>query len=150
MNTVARWRNRTQGFIHSFIQQCHSARAARARTSDTRDTSQALHHKPLFLKWLSAPCPIPSLFVSLLACRPFSVTSFRMGPGALFFFCDELSEVGCTTSRVSSSFSSCFSLSLYFYCFVSWFSLRVARQYLVFFGERNRLYLPALLWGPTC
>ena len=35
---------------HSFIQQCHSARAARARTSDTRDTSQALHHKPPFLK----------------------------------------------------------------------------------------------------
>ena len=33
-----------------FIQQCHSARATRARTSDTRDTSQALHHKPPFLK----------------------------------------------------------------------------------------------------
>ena len=39
-------------------QQCHSARAARARTSDTRDTSQALHHKPPFLK--RPPPPRPS------------------------------------------------------------------------------------------
>ena len=41
---------RTVSLIHSFIQQCHSARAARARTSDTRDTSHAVHLKAPFLK----------------------------------------------------------------------------------------------------
>ena len=51
----------------SFIQQCHSARAARARTSDTRDTSQALHHKPPFLKRGEARVPPPRLSSSLNA-----------------------------------------------------------------------------------
>ena len=59
-------------FIHSFssvIQQCHSARAARARTSDTRDTSQALHKKPPFLKCGSARFAPSSLALLLLPAR---------------------------------------------------------------------------------
>ena len=50
--------HRAQVQPHDVSQQCHSARAARARTSDTRDTSQALHHKPPFLK--RPPPPRPS------------------------------------------------------------------------------------------
>ena len=49
---------RAQVQPHDVSQQCHSARAARSRTSDTRDTSQALHHKPPFLK--RPPPPRPS------------------------------------------------------------------------------------------
>ena len=61
-------------WYHSFIQQCHSARAARARPGDTRDTSHAVHLKPLFLKVVrSARAPF---LLRLLLC--FSAASLSL------------------------------------------------------------------------
>ena len=91
-------------FIHSFIQQCHSARAARARTSDTRDTSHAVHHKPLFSSVCSTRLPPPPASFVLRRCAR-AVTSGTHG-----------------AARASSSVSSCLTRRdvLEFWAFFRW------------------------------
>ena len=78
---------------HTYTMHCATARcvsaaslkhARHAHARVKRETHHTRCTQAAFLKWFSAHCPLPSLFVSLLACRPFSVTSFRTGLGALF------------------------------------------------------------------
>ena len=104
-------------FIHSFIQQLHSTHARHAHARVKRESHHTVAHKSVFSqvvqRTLSPPFALrePPRLSSFLR----YVVSYGTRCSVFLLCLDELTEVGCSTSRVSSSFSTCFSLSLYFY-----------------------------------